>query len=494
MTSSETRTPGDANLQRGTLGFSEVLITGLSQIAPAFSVMFTAALIAGHVGSAVPIVYLLAMIGIGATGLSLAQFSRLWPSSGSFVTYISRAIHPRVGLTVAVIALVGYIVGNGGVYVYVGSYIVTEILKTDGTALTLVVTAIYATLVAMPVVLGVRVGVRAAILMYVLEVTVIAVFTFAILVVGGDHGLSTEPLSVNVDSAKGIGLGLSLAVLAFAGFEAPAALGEESSSPRRTVPLAILTGVLITGALYFVSSYAVVSAFPDAKTLASDGAPFVTASQRFVSPLADVVTWLFVTSVTGSFLGANIQLARVIFSGAREGLWSRRLQALHPRFQTPWLAVIACVGGSAAVGIGTALVSSVSTASGFVPSLGILGVVTMFVMTNVALIVHWWRERRRGVRRPVITGLVTPAIGAVVLAIPYWATFQPGQPAPYSRLPYFFVGLILLGVGYTAYLQARRPDLVAQAGSVILGERPAEGPGDGPALPTEDLVGARALP
>jgi amino acid transporter len=92
------QSPPDQQLERNTLGLAEVVMAGLVQIAPAFSVAFTAALIAGIAGASVPFVFLLAMVGVLATGNSLAQFSRLWPSSGSFVTFISRALDPRVGV------------------------------------------------------------------------------------------------------------------------------------------------------------------------------------------------------------------------------------------------------------------------------------------------------------------------------------------------------------------------------------------------------------
>lgn len=463
-------------LQSNALGFTEVVITGLSQIAPAFSVMFTAALIASSVGSAVPSVYLLALIGILATGLSLAQFSRIWPSSGSFVTYISRAIGPRAGLGVAVIALIGYIVGNGGVFIYVGSYIVTEVLNTGGTALTLIMAAVFSVIVTVPVIVGLRVGVRAAVLMYAFEVAVILALTIAILVQGGAAGLSAKPFSFDFPSAKGLGLAFALGILAFVGFEAPAPLGEESRNPRRTVPLAIVAGVLITGALYVASSYAVVMAFPSAGALAGNAAPFVAASNRFISPLAGVVTWLFLTSVTGSYLGANTQLARVVFSGAREGLWHRRLATVHPRFRTPWVAVLACVVPGLVVGIVVAATTSVATASSFVPTLGILGITTMFLAANAALIVHWFRERARGVRRSVVSCVAVPLVGIITLAVPYWSDFQPGQPAPFSYLPWFYLGLLATGVLYVAYLQRRHPAKVAQAGSVIMGETAPAGP------------------
>ncbi|HEY7015860.1 MAG TPA: APC family permease [Streptosporangiaceae bacterium] len=460
--------PGE--LRRNALGFTEVLITGLSQIAPAFGVMFTAAVIAANVGPAVPSVYLLAVVGILATAITLAQFSRIWPSSGSFVTYISRAIGPRTGLGIAIIALLGYIVGNGGVFVYVGSYIVTELFHTTGTGLTLVLTVIYAIIVTIPVIVGVRVGVRAAVVMYAFEVSVILALTIAILVQGGADGLNAQPLSFNFPSAKGLGLAFALGILAFVGFEAPAPLGEESRNPRRIVPLAIVSGVLITAALYVVSSYAVVEAFPSASALASDPAPFITASNRFISPLAGIVTWLFLTSVTGSYLGANTALARIVFSGAREGLWDRRLATVHRRFRTPWVAVLACVVPGVVVGVVVALASGVATATGFVPTLGILGITTMFVAANAALIVFWFRERARGVRRSAVGCVVVPAIGVVALAAPFYSDFQPGQVAPYSYLPWFYLALVAIGVLYVVYLQRTKPAMIAQAGSIIMGE------------------------
>src|SRR5918998_1751689 len=94
-------------LERNALSLFDALMTGLAQMAPAFSILFTA--------------------GIIATGNALAQFSREWPSAGSFVTFIARAIGPRVSLVVAITALLGYIIAFAGVYIFVGDYIVNEV-------------------------------------------------------------------------------------------------------------------------------------------------------------------------------------------------------------------------------------------------------------------------------------------------------------------------------------------------------------------------------
>jgi amino acid transporter len=463
------QSPPDQQLARNTLGLAEVVMAGLVQIAPAFSVAFTAALIAGLAGASVPLVFLLAMVGVLATGNSLAQLSRIWPSSGSFVTFISRALDPRVGIAIAIVALLGYVIAFAGIYVFVGSLIATEVFKSDASGVPQIITAFYGILVIVPVVVGVRVGLRAAMLLYAFEVAILIAFTVAILVQGGSDGLSTDAFTFG-DSAKGVALGLSLAMLGFLGFEAPVPLAEESENPRRNVPLAVMISILFTGALFVAASYAALSAFPNADAFATDPAPFVTAAEEFISPIAGLVTALLLASVTASYLAANTETARVIFSGAREGLWPRSIAKVHPRFKTPWVAVIVFVVPSVTLGIGATAFTDIGTASGFLASYGALGVILMYGMTNVALIVLWFRERARGVRRPVFTWLVVPLLGVAVMLVPYWATFQPGQPSPYNALPWLFPLLVAVGVVYAIVLQSTRPDLAKQAGSIVMGE------------------------
>ncbi len=462
--------PAPARLEQSTLGLPEIVMTGLAQMAPAFSVMFTAGLIASVAGSSVPLVFLLAMVAIAATGNALAQFSRVWPSSGSFVTFISRAIGPRVGLSVAVTALLGYIISFAGVYLFVGSFITSEMIKSSTGGLAQIMTILFGIFVILPVIAGVKVGIRVAILMYAFEVSILLVFIVAVLVQGGDHGLSGTPFTFSGTGFKGVALGFALAVLAFVGFEAPAPLAEESRNPRRNVPLAIMIGIFLTGSLYIAGSYAGVVAFSSPSAFAHDAAPFTTAAHHFVSPIAVIVTWLLLTSVTGSYLGANTETARVISSGAREGLWTRHLARIHPRYRTPWLAVIAFVAPSIVIGVVATAFTDISTASGFLATYGTLGVIFMYAMTNIALIVLWVRERLAGTTRHVVTWLFVPIVGVAVMVLPYWSTFQPGQSSPYDKLPWLFPLLVLAGVVYAAALQLRTPELVDRAGSMVMGE------------------------
>ena len=47
-------------------------------------------------GASAPLVFLISMVGMVATASSLAQFASIYPSAGSFITYITRAVGTKV--------------------------------------------------------------------------------------------------------------------------------------------------------------------------------------------------------------------------------------------------------------------------------------------------------------------------------------------------------------------------------------------------------------
>src|SRR5262249_20404009 len=62
-------------LQRGQLGLFGVIMPGLAQVAPAFNLFFTTGVMVALAGASAPLIFLISMVGMGATASSLAQFS-----------------------------------------------------------------------------------------------------------------------------------------------------------------------------------------------------------------------------------------------------------------------------------------------------------------------------------------------------------------------------------------------------------------------------------
>src|ERR1700756_2559187 len=161
MTMTHTSPSAPETLPRGQLGLFGVIMPGLAQVAPAFNLFFTTGVMVALAGASAPLIFLISMVGMGATASSLAQFAGVYPSAGSFITYITKAIGTRVAVAVGVITLLGYIIAFGGIYIFVGSYIAQNVFNSPHIwGFTQIITILYGALVVAPVVIGLKFGVR----------------------------------------------------------------------------------------------------------------------------------------------------------------------------------------------------------------------------------------------------------------------------------------------------------------------------------------------
>jgi amino acid transporter len=468
------------------LGLLGVLMPGVAQIAPAFNLFFTTAVMASLAGPSVPLVFLISMVGMLATALSLAQFSSVYPSAGSFITYIARALGVRVATAVGVITILGYMITFAGIYIFAGQYIVANVFNVTATGagvnlLTVLVTVVYGAIVTIPVIIGLQFGVRVTVVLYLIEFAVLVIISLAVVFQGGAEGLSAVPFTWPTGAeASNVFVTFGLAVVAFGGFEASAPLAEETENPRRNVPIGLVGAVLISGFLYVLGSYAVVSAFgvSHVAAFAKDPNPFATATVRFLHvSSAFAVPFLvaiFLVSLTSSYISANTQTARVLFAGARGRLWSHRLDRTHPRFKTPWIAAIWFVAPSIVLGCLMQFINPAEAGS-VLPTLGIFGVVVMYFVTNLALVVQYFRLRRSGVAKNPLLWVVVPIIGMLVLLIPVWGNLRPGQGGTFDFMPLLSILLIVVGVVYTIVLAVTRPAVLAAAPALLEGAEAIEG-------------------
>ena len=179
---------------------------------------------------------------------------------------------------------------------------------------------------------------------------------------------------------------------------------------------------------------------------------------------------MFLSSVTSSYVAANTQTSRVVFASARGGLLPRALAAVSPRFRTPAAAAVAFVAPSILIGVVSTAFTDPGTAVGLLSTWGILGLILMYLVANVALVVEWVKFRRRGIHKNVWLWVITPVIGAAVLALPIWGDLRPGQPSPYSTLPWLTIGLVVAGIIYALVLGALRPQALERAPALLEGE------------------------
>lgn len=466
MTTDNTAT----TLEKGQIGLAGVLIPGLAMVAPAFNLFFSTGLVASLAGAAVPLMFLIAMVAVAATASSLGQFASVYPSSGSFLTYIAKTVGAKTSTAIGIISILGYIISFGGIYIFVGQYIVQNVLGNSHIwGITQIVTILYGVLVTLPVIMGLKFGVKVSYVLYVFEAVLLLTVSIAFLVHGGPQGITSAPFKWPGGSKDTL-LALGWAIWSFGGFEAAAPLAEETRDPHKNAPRALLLTVLVSGTIYVLGSWALVVAFGPShvSALVMNANPFHFAAERYIKVLAPLLTWVFLTSVTSSYIAANTQVARVVFGGARSGLWSKSLAKISPRYKTPAAAAVAFVAPSIIIGVGSTIFTSPTLTIDFLTTLGILGIICMYMAADLSLVIHWFKNDR-ATGSHFFTRLIVPAVGFLILGIPVYGALQPGQQAPYNYLPLLTIGLVAVGVAYALLLANRRPEIVRNAPGLLEG-------------------------
>jgi APA family basic amino acid/polyamine antiporter len=127
---------------------------------------------------------------------------------------------------------------------------------------------------------------------------------------------------------------------AFAGFETSLGSSGEIEDPKRTVPRGIMLGGAIVFMVYILIQI-VTQGVLGAQISEFKGAPLAAVAQNIVGPVGVTVLVIAASiSCLGNTSGDVMATPRLLFAGAEDGLFPKFLAKVHPRFATPYLAVI----------------------------------------------------------------------------------------------------------------------------------------------------------
>jgi amino acid transporter len=130
-----------------------------------------------------------------------------------------------------------------------------------------------------------------------------------------------------------------LLVYAFTGFEMAVIPAGEVRDPGRDVPRALLIGMSVVVAFYVGIQAVCIGTLPE---LATSQRPLADAAARFLgSGGAMMITAGILVSLAGNLNVLILAASRTIFAMAEGGALPAGLAAVHPRFRTPAVAVLA---------------------------------------------------------------------------------------------------------------------------------------------------------
>jgi amino acid transporter len=478
---SETKAPeAPERLHRGALGLLDISASTMANIGPAYSFYFGFAFLVFTAGVAAPLTIIVAGIAIALLGNTLAQFSRVHPSTGGFISFVGKTFGSTSAVTTALLCGAGYIIAISAVLAISGGFLSITLKQYLNWNVPWGIFAVLLTIGAVLMMIrGVAVSTKLAGLFFGFEMLVLVVVSVTVLI--KDHGsLSAIPFEPShiTKGFSGLAAGFPLAIYLFIGWENSAALAEETSNPRRNVPRAVFLSIGLMAVSYVLFAYATVSGFHNNGTALSGAPiPFISVAHTVLASFAFFAYLAGLTSTLGVLISAVNSQARLIFNAGREGLLPGWIGRVHPARRTPMNAIYAFVAIASAIIIVWAIGHLAGGHSGSMnpliffaesSTMGTILILVVYFLSNLAL--PFYYRKFRPAEFSVVKHLVLPILGMVAIAVPVYYLAKPGQAAPYDWFPYAALIIVVLAVIYAAVLTRRDPSLGERVGSIVADE------------------------
>ncbi|WP_370062488.1 APC family permease [Streptacidiphilus sp. MAP5-3] len=460
-------------LRTNTLGTADIAFFVVSAAAPLTVMAGVAplALLIGGIGA--PAGYLLAGGTLAVFAVGFMTMSRHVRHGGGFYAYITRGLGRPAGFGAALLALLGYLAMNIGVYGLLGS-------ATHDTLQTL-----FGWNVPWPVISlaglaviwfggfrSIEFGAKVLGVLLLAEVAILVLLAGAVLVQGGAHGLSASSFAPANLTAAGMPGMLAMAFAAFTGFESTVIYRREARNPDRTIPRATYIAVAFLGLFYAFVVWVVIQAFGDQQVVAAAAKDptglFFSATATYVGPwAADVMHVLIVTSLFASLLAFHNATNRYALAMAEEGVLPRQLGRIHVRHRSPWVAGVAqtVLGVVVVVAFAAAGADPYTQLLLWVNTPGLLALVALQLLAAVAVPCYFRRiHHDEGVLRTVVApSLATLLLGAALYLVVAHVGLLTGASDTVNTVLVVLVPLVFLaGVGYALRLRAAKPRVYAE--------------------------------
>ncbi|MDB4914961.1 MAG: putative permease [Gemmatimonadetes bacterium] len=241
------------------------------------------------------------------------------------------------------------------------------------------------------------------------------------------------------------GLALVSVLWAFDGWADLSFVSGEVKDPRKNLPRAIIIGTLAVIFIYLLANVAYLSVMPveeirHSKLLAAD------VAQRLIgAPGVVLVATTVMLSTFGTLNGTLLTSPRVFFAMADDGLFFKKVAAVHPKYGTPYVSILLVTG----LGIVFVLLRTFEQlADTFVTA-----IIPFYALAVAAIYVF----RKRADYNPPFRTPLYPIVPAMFILA---TMFLLGNAIidPSSRWPTLAVmGIILLGIPVYYGTVGRRP-------------------------------------
>jgi APA family basic amino acid/polyamine antiporter len=191
--------------------------------------------------------------------------------------------------------------------------------------------------------LGVKLGSAMQLALTIVKLVAIALMVILLFWFGGSahHSLPAQGISATGTDLRSYGLAIAAGLFAFGGWHIVTYSAGETSEPERTIPRALMAGTLIVTACYVLLNAGYLYVLPLSEVASSKRVAAEATGRILGGQAGGAIAILVIFSALGALNGIILAGPRVYYAMARDGLTFRWMGAVHPRFQTPHLAIVA---------------------------------------------------------------------------------------------------------------------------------------------------------
>ena len=294
-------------------------------------------IIAVGLGSAAILAYAVCSVAVALVFLCFAEVgSRITRSGGSYA-YIEEAFGPFAGFIASVLFWFGWAaLSDAGIAIVMAKTLAIAFPVLDEplprALLIIVVLAFLA---------GVNIrGAGSGIKLFVFN-TIAKLVPLIMLVIVGLFAVNIEYLKITQwPTLHSVGTGAVLLFFAFGGAETALNVSGEIKNPSRTVPLGLLFGLTALLALY-IGLQTVAQGVLGPELANNTAAPLAAAAKVVFGEWgAKMLLVGTVISIFACISGDMLNTPRLVFASALDGLMPRVLGKVHPKYKTPYVAII----------------------------------------------------------------------------------------------------------------------------------------------------------
>jgi ethanolamine permease len=319
---------------------------------------------------------------------SFTELTTSIPNAGGPFAYARRAFGPVGGYVAGIATLVEFVFAPPAIALAIGAYFNVQFPALDPKHVAL---AAYLVFMGLNIV-GVQVAAT-----FELFVTLLAVFELLVFMGVVAPGFSLAHFTkggwagadhFTLKSISGMFAAIPFAIWFFLAIEGVAMAAEEAKNPKRSIPIAYVTGIL-TLVVLAVGVMLFAGGAGDWQKLSNINDPLPQAMKYIVgenSGWLHMLVWLGLFGLIASFHGIILGYSRQIFALGREGYLPKWFAELHPRFRTPHRAILAGgVIGIAAIYSDNWVKFAGQTLTANIVTMSVFGAILMYIISMLAL-------------------------------------------------------------------------------------------------------------